>query len=108
VEKLVAANKSGGRYTGDYLVKKAIENAIVNKLKELNVVLAETNGGSRDQQQRVTEGSPNAEVEIDGSVDRYREALRLRSWSETYLKDVRGKTEREFFPPAKERTLARL
>jgi hypothetical protein len=47
-------------------------------------------------------------VDIEGSVDRYREALRLRGWAETYLKDVRAKTEREFFPPAKERTLPRL
>jgi hypothetical protein len=108
VEKNLAATKAGGRYTGDYLVRKAIEDAILSKLKQLNIVVGETSGGLQEQAKRVAEGSPQAEVDIDGSVDRYREALRLREWAANYMQNVRMVTERTFFPPAQNRTLPKL
>ena len=45
-----------------------MEPAFVNRLKELNVVFAETTRGSVDQVGRMTEGSPAPEARIEGAL----------------------------------------
>jgi hypothetical protein len=108
VEKAGAGGAFSRGGTGDMLAKKVLENAIIRKLKRLNVVKWETKAEHDEQQERLKQGSPDAPVVVEGRIDRLSEALRLRDWARTYLKDVPAKTVREFFPPARARNLERL
>lgn len=88
--------------------QKLVEAAIVNRLKELNVVLAETTPGKTDQEKRITDGSPRPETHIEGPVDTGHEIEEIYSWAKGFLKSAPGDTANKFFPPAKPRTLEPL
>ena|ERR1700730_5919225 len=66
--------------------KKWVEAAIVNRLKELNVVVAEMKPGRVDQANRMSEGSPRPEAHIKGAVNRGHDIEEIYGWAEFYLR----------------------
>jgi hypothetical protein len=56
-------------------------DAIVTKLKNLNVIKAETAKGAVAQKERVASGAPHPTVKITDEVDRFGEILRLWGWA---------------------------
>lgn len=107
-EGLVDTGQHNSRY---YLGSRlsVAEEAVVNRLKYLNVVLAETTKGSLEQANRmIQDGAPLPTTEVWGSADFLMEAWNLRDWARRYLVGVRTETARDFFPPAVERQPARL
>ena len=82
-----------------------IEAPIVNRLKELNVVFAETQKGSLDQANRMNTGDSRPEVRIKGGVDRGKEIDEIYGWADFFLAGMSESTARRFFPPAKRRAL---
>jgi hypothetical protein len=91
-----------------YYHKKWVEAAIVNRLKELNVVVAETDRGKLDQTTRVHEGSPTPEAHIKGAVNRGHDIEEIYGWADFFLMGAADESAYKFFPPAKPRTLAPL
>ncbi|MBB4256106.1 MULTISPECIES: hypothetical protein [unclassified Bradyrhizobium] len=82
-----------------------IESPIVNRLKELNVVFAETNKGSLDQANRMIDGSPRPEARVKGAVDTGKEIDEIYGWADMFLMGVRDTTAHRFFPESKPRRL---
>jgi hypothetical protein len=56
-------------------------DAIVTKLKNLNVIKAETAKGAAAQKERVASGAPHPAVKITDEVDRFDEIFRLWGWA---------------------------
>jgi hypothetical protein len=88
--------------------KKYVETKIVNRLKELNVVFAETDPGKLDQANRVIEGSPRPEADIKGAVNTGHDIEAIYSWAKGFLKSAPGDAAHKFFPPADPQTLSPL
>jgi len=87
---------------------KVLENAVVNRLKSLNVVKAETQGGFIAQwvrQADQTIQAPRPSVKIDDEVDTRTEVDRLRAWAEDYLNSLDKEVQTRFFPPARPRAV---
>jgi len=82
-----------------------IESPIINRLKELNVVFAETKQGSLDQANRMIDGSPRPEARVKGGVDTGKEIDEIYGWADFFLTGVRDATAHRFFPEAKPRRL---
>jgi hypothetical protein len=80
---------------------KWIEAAIINRLKGLNVVIAEMVPGLIDQAKRMGDGSPTPRAQIIGSVNREEDIQEIYGWASSYLKTVRQKSVQLFFPPAR-------
>jgi hypothetical protein len=85
--------------------KTWVESPIINRLKDLNVVFAETSDGARDQAKRVTGGDPRPDAHVIGGVDRGKEIEEIYGWADFFLLGVADETARRFFPPAKPRRL---
>ncbi len=96
----------------DYLYQKVttvLEEAISDRLRELNVAIGRTYDAFSKQRERTTgEGEPYPSVAIVGKVDEVTEAFALVHWAEDYLKTVQVNTARQFFPPARQRVLQPL
>jgi hypothetical protein len=84
----------------DYHHRKLIEAAIVDRLKELNVVIADTKPDLVGQATRMGGGSPTPTVQIKGAVNRSTDVRDIYSWATSYLKKVKPQSEQLFFPPA--------
>jgi hypothetical protein len=98
---------SWGPYGGPK--QKVAGDAITDRLKTLNVIVAETEEGRVDQANRLNlEGEPLPQTRIKGWVDTTKEMVALQSWAENYLVRVRTETARGFFQPAVGRRPARL
>jgi hypothetical protein len=90
-------------------VTTVLEEAISDRLRELNVAIAATNTAFYEQRDRYTgEGEPYPSVAIVGKVDEVTEAFALVHWAEDYLKTVQVNTARQFIPPARQRVLQPL
>jgi len=88
--------------------RKWVEAAIVNRLKDLNVVFAETDKGKLDQANRMIDGSPAPEARVFGAVDRGAEIEEICGWADFFLLGVPDQTAKIFFPPATARNLPDL
>jgi hypothetical protein len=85
------------------------EEVIVERLKELNVVVAGWGQASMAQASRIVEeGAPVPTTIVRGIADTIGETADIRDWAKGYLARVRTETARDFFPPATERRPARL
>jgi hypothetical protein len=86
---------------------KALENAVLDRLKLLNIVNEETFEGKLDQFKReMNVGAPHATVGIEDEVDRRSEVDRLRAWAQDYLNKLDREATTRFFPPAMSRVIA--
>ena len=85
-----------------------VERALVNRLKELNIVFAETRQGKLDQANRMIEGKPRPEVHVKGAVNRGHDIEEIYGWADFFMKGVRDQTAHRFFPAAKSRILEPL
>lgn len=91
--------------------RKILEGAIVSRLRELNIVFAETQSGLIQQMQDASkQGVPVPEVYIDGAVDwdDYGEAVAAYKWAKAFLNRAPGETTGKFFPAARTRQLEPL
>jgi hypothetical protein len=94
---------------GIWVGRKVIENAIVHRLRELNIVFdTESEAGLVGQMMRINEGAPTPEVAIDEEVDFEDEVKGLIGWAQGFLKRAPAETARRFFPPAQPRRLEPL
>jgi hypothetical protein len=82
-----------------------VERALVNRLKELNIVFAETTPGKLDQANRMIAGDPRPEVHIVGAVNRGHDIEEIYGWADFFMTGVRESTAAKFFPAAKSRSL---
>lgn len=90
--------------------RKLLERAIVDRLRQLNVVWAETPTGVIEQQRRAGQGSPLPEVSIDGAIENEEagEALAAYRWAKNYVQKASAEAAGKFFPPAAPRRLEPL
>lgn len=90
--------------------RKLLERAIVDRLRQLNVVFAETAAGRVEQGKRTSTGAPQPEVTIGGAIekDEAGEALAAYRWAKNYVEKAAKEAEFKHFPPAKERQLESL
>lgn len=90
--------------------RKLLERAIVNRLRELNVVLADTKAGRVAQMQKAFAGAPVPEISIGGAVEKHEagEARVAYSWAKTYVEKASTEAALKYFPPAKVRELEPL
>lgn len=90
--------------------RKLLERAIVDRLRELNVVLAETHTGLAEQVKRANQGSPMPDVFIEGAIeaDDSAEALAAYKWAKGFLQKAPMEAASKFFPPAAPRKLEPL
>jgi hypothetical protein len=95
----------GMQVAAKFYHKKYVEAAIVNRLKELNVVVAELKPGLADQATREEEGSPRPEAHIKGAVNRGHDIEEIYGWADFFLMGAADESAHKFFPPAKPRTL---
>lgn len=94
---------------GHRLIKgRVVQEAIVNRLKQLNVVLAETEIGSADQREQIKQGEPTPLVKIEDDLDELGELRALEGWAKWLMQGARSELLRQFFPPAKQRALPSL
>jgi hypothetical protein len=82
-----------------------VERALVNRLKELNIVFAEKTPGKLDQANRMIEGEPRPEVHIKGAVNRGHDIEEIYGWASFFMTGARDQTAHRFFPPAQSRAL---
>lgn len=83
------------------------EKAVVNRLKLLNVVLAETNDGRLDQANRMIQGAPRPTMKIDGAIDDIDEWGETEVWAYTHLRNA-PLAARAFQPESRPRPLPAL
>jgi hypothetical protein len=90
--------------------RKLIERAIVERLRKLNVVWAESHTGMIEQQRRAGQGSPIPEVSVDGAIENEDadEALAAYRWAKSYLQKAPAEAAGKVFPPAVTRKLEPL
>lgn len=90
--------------------RKLLERAIVDRLRELNVVFAETQSGLLAQSQKALQGAPTPEVSIGGAIekDEADEALSAYRWAKSYVAKASAEAAFKYFPPAQVRTLESL
>ncbi|MGD9880585.1 MAG: hypothetical protein AB7F22_17405 [Reyranella sp.] len=90
--------------------RKLLERAIVDRLRELNVVLAETESGMVGQMQRISTGAPAPEISVEGAIDKEDagEALVTYRWAKSYVAKASAEAAFKYFPPAKVRQLEPL
>jgi hypothetical protein len=84
----------------DYHHRKLIEAAIIDRLKELNVVIADTQSDLVSQATRMGGGSPTPTVSIRGAVNRSYDVRAIYGWATSYLRMAKPQSEQLFFPPA--------
>jgi hypothetical protein len=83
-----------------------IPNAIIARLKHLNVVLAETDRGAVDQMTRTaSEGAPTPQVAIDDKFDTLGEYDSMKAWVDSALPRMREEASKRFFPEAAPREI---
>jgi hypothetical protein len=83
------------------------EAAVVNRLKLLNVVLAETTDGIRDQANRMIEGAPRPTMKIEGAINDIDEWGETEVWAYTHLRKA-PLDAKVFQPEARPRPLPPL
>lgn len=90
--------------------RKLLERAIVNRLRVLNVVFAETETGLVQQIQKRSTGAPAPEINIGGAIesDEAEEALVVYRWAKSYVEKASAEAAFKYFPPAKVRQLESL
>lgn len=82
-----------------------VDEVIVNRLKELNVVVAETNKGKLDQANRMIAGAPRPDTRVVGDVNYDDEVIAMKKWSEGLLTNLGNQPATKYFPAAKDRAL---
>jgi hypothetical protein len=89
---------------------KLVHTAIVDRLRRLNVVWADSHTGMTEQGQRASRGSPMPEISIDGAIegDEPGEALAAYRWAKSYVQKASAEAAGKFFPPATPRKLEPL
>lgn len=86
-----------------------VGKAVVNRLKELNIIFAQTLEGTRDQANRMIQGAPRPSITVRGSVlDDIDEWDESGKWAVNYLKNSPSDAKQEFFPDAILRQLPSL
>ncbi len=90
---------------GNTVGNPVLEETIVDRLKQLNIVLGETVNGRNEQIGRILAGAPVPTTVVEGSVDYKHEAKNLISWAAEFVKKAPTDTERKFFPSASLRKL---
>lgn len=99
----------GAHERGHRLIKgEVIEDAIVKRLRQLNVVIGKTDEEYREQVGRMVVGSPGPTVEVEGDVDSRSELFDLGAWAYAFLKALPDDVSRRHFPPARPVPLPRL
>lgn len=91
--------------------RKLLEKAIVDRLRDLNVVFAETERGVVAQIHKVNhQGSPVPEINIGGAIegDEANEALVAYKWATHYVAQASKVAEIKYFPPSRKRDLDAL
>jgi hypothetical protein len=84
----------------DYHHRKLIEAAIIDRLKELNAVIATTMPDLVGQATRMGGGSPTPTVQIRGAVNRSTDVRDIYKWATSCMRQARPQSEHLFFPPA--------
>jgi hypothetical protein len=81
--------------------RKLLERAIVDRLRQLNVVFDEAEKGVVEQVRRANEGSPLPEINIEGAIeaDDADEALAAYRWAKSYVAKASLVAETRYFPP---------
>jgi hypothetical protein len=92
----------------DFDIPKIIEKSVVNRLKELNIVFAETIKGVMAQSIRSEMGAPKPSAKVEGAVDSIYEAKALANWASEYLGQTATQGQTRFFPVTAARTLSPL
>lgn len=87
----------------DYAGIKWVEAAIVNRLKELNVDVAETERGLVDQANRMIAGEPRPEMHIKGAVNTGHDIEEIYGWAQRFMTHAKAETAHKFFPPGEPR-----
>ena len=99
----------GPEYTWrDPYIGRSVDEAIVDRLKQLNVVMGETVKGVGQQLNRTRIGEPHPGVEVKGAVDRKSEETAVLAWAGDYLKRAPAESVRDFFPTGIKRALPSL
>jgi hypothetical protein len=87
---------------------KVLENAVLKRLKDLNVVKEETVRGlvrQLGQERDPNIGAPAPTVSVKDQVDEVEEVAGLRAWAEDYLNNLDREAQIRFFPPARPRVI---
>jgi hypothetical protein len=99
----------GPEYTWkDPYIGRSVDEKIVDRLKQLNVVMGETVKGIGSQLDQARRGEPYPGVEVKGEVDRATEETALLAWAGEYLKRAPVQSMRDFFPAGVKRALPSL
>jgi hypothetical protein len=90
--------------------RKLLEKAIVDRLRDLNVVFAETSKGRVAQLEKADQGSPVPEINIGGAIEANEagEALLAYKWARQYVAQASKVAEIKYFPPSRKRDLEPL
>ena len=91
---------------GDSVGDKVLENAILARLRRLNVVVAETYAEAVAQ--FANRQAPAPTTRIDGEVDTRSEVDRLKLWAQDYLNTLDRDAQMRFFPAATKRVILPL
>jgi hypothetical protein len=87
---------------------KVLENTVLKRLKDLNVVKEETIRGLAIQlghERDPNIGAPAPTVSVKDEVDTREEVAGLRAWAEDYLNNLDKEAQLRFFPPARPRAI---
>jgi hypothetical protein len=99
----------GPEYTwNDPFIGRSVDQEVVDRLKQLNVVTGRTLKGWVAQHDRTKLGEPTPGVEVKGAVDRKTEESALLAWAGDYLKRSPAQSVRDFFPAGVKRPLPSL
>ncbi|WP_274626690.1 hypothetical protein [Arvimicrobium flavum] len=106
-ERSLWAGYLGFQLANTMFFDNVAEKSVVNRLKDLNVVFAETDQGKLDQANRMIEGAPRPSMRISGAIDDIDEWGETEIWVFTELKNAPLKSQ-QFQPEAKWRQLPAL
>lgn len=91
-----------------YWASRFLPDAVVQRFKEVNIVLAQTQGGRETQVIYGGLGDPNPTMDVGHSLEQWKEVDQVYAWAEGFLKNAPRDTLRQFFPPSKPRALGAL
>jgi hypothetical protein len=102
-------NYTGPEYTwSDPFIGRSVDEAVVDRLKQLNVVMGQTVKGMGSQLERMRRGEPYPGVEVKWAVDRKSEETALLAWAGDYLRRAPAQSVHSFIPPGVKRALPSL
>lgn len=95
---------SNGRFRAPIQRGRALPDKIVDRLKQLNVVIGETAQGRAEQRSRDLKGDATPTVLVEGKLDEVSEIAGLKKWARQYFGMV-GREAEQYFPQGQPRKL---